>query len=94
MEPYEKRKYDRCIVPLLIVNKQLAPCELLVCDRDFLLEHLPGKSILREKVKQTYRKIWVDAMEKEVIAFKRQNKGRRAANNWLRTHWFKGYPLK
>lgn len=93
MLPYEKRKYIRHRVSLATVNRQMAPCELLVCDRDFLLENLPKGFRARQKVKDHYRKVWMEAMNSEKIPFKRQNAGRRAANTWLRENMWNIYPF-
>lgn len=39
---------------------------------------------IRKQILTQYVDIWIEAMETEPIAHKRQNKGRRAANNYLR----------
>jgi hypothetical protein len=82
------------IVPLAVVNKQLYPCELTRDDRDFLIDNLPGPPRFRSEVKQCYREIWIAAMEREPVDFKKQNAGRYAANCWLRTHWRRGYAIR
>lgn len=93
--PYGRFRYEKFdhIVPLVIINRSMAPCLLTPDDRDFLIDNLPGNQQLRARAKANYREIWIAAMLEQPIEHEKQNSGRFAANCWLREHWRKGYPI-
>jgi hypothetical protein len=61
----------------------MAPCELLSDERAFLLKRLPITTKGRKTVTESYKAIWLEAMEVERVEHKKQNAGRHKANLWL-----------
>ena len=76
------------------VIDRLAPCEPTRDDIDFLIKWLPKHSPrARDALLADYRGIWIEAMKRERVVHKKQNKGRFAANNWLRNARVNDYRL-
>ena len=67
------------------IRDYLKPCEPLPEDMNFLLELLPIKAGPRRELVEGYRERWLQVMATEPLAHKKQNRGRVAANTWLRT---------
>jgi hypothetical protein len=65
------------------IDAIMAPCELLSDDKAFLLKRLPITTKERKTVTESYKAIWLEAMEAERAEHKKQNAGRRKANLWL-----------
>lgn len=57
---------------------------LMVDDLAFLRWYLPKPTAVRKAAVCDYVKYWLAAMEAEVLPHRKENAGRRAANNWLR----------
>ncbi|MCB1676728.1 MAG: hypothetical protein KDI01_10580 [Halioglobus sp.] len=57
---------------------------LLADDLAFLRWHLPRATAVRNAAVREYVRRWLDAMDRELVEYRKGNAGRRAANTWLR----------
>ncbi len=54
-------------------------------DLDFLKRNTAGLTkVAKKKIWEMYQRVWLSAAESEPVAWKKENKGRFAANTWLR----------
>ena len=60
-------------------------CDVLPDDLPFLQKYLPKNRGQRLEALQQYRLVWEEAAAAEPRPHKQQNRGRRAANAWLRS---------
>jgi hypothetical protein len=67
-----------------MIKRRMNPCAPVFEDVKFLLGRLPSDQKARNQTLNSYRSIWLEAMDGEPLEHRKQNKGRHAANTWLR----------
>ena len=71
-------------LPVTMEHFRAQGVELLANDLAFLLWHLPKGTAVRNNAINAYIKTWQAAMAGESMVHKKANRGRFAANTWLR----------
>lgn len=87
-EPYQPKPIPLCPRRKRIADQDqfMSPAKLVGEDRIFLSSHLPKPKAYRKAALESYKNVWVKAMEGKP-PHQAQNEGRKAANLWLLTNF-------